>query len=628
MIAIHYPAKYGKEDFIKNLCTTGKILLAPYIKAQEICVIPGMENFVILIDDFSRSQESLIPILEGEPGINSKGCVYVNKLEAQKILDGVEKYLQEIKTDKDSFYEDEESIIKSLEDVSIALTTERNHSKLLSLILKKARSLSKSDAGSLYLLEIQEDKDEEKGNLRFVLAQNDSKIIKFEEKVMPLSYSSIAGYVALKGEILNIDDVYKIEKDLPYSHNKELDKETGYRAKSMLVLPMKNSRGDTIGVLQLINRKRDVLRRLNTPEDVEEVVIGFDEKIIRLMSSFSSMAAVAIENNQLIKNIEHLFEGMVEASVTAVEQRDPATSGHSLRVSILTISLAELINTIEEGKFKDIYFSDQDLKEIRYASILHDFGKIGVREDVLTKSKKLYDWQLDEIKLRIDSAKLSNQRENLLRIINLYEKDNFKIEEIKNIYDEIDKYDRFIDKIEETVIKSDQPTILPEGDFKFLQELSGIKYKNSKGEEKLLLLPEELKVLSIPKGTLTEEERLEIESHVFFSYEFLKRIPWTQELKNVPSIAYAHHEKLNGTGYPRKIRNSEIPIPSRIMAIADIFDALSATDRPYKKAVSVEKSLDIIKNEANSGQLDIDLVNLFIESKVYEKTLKLRQVRE
>jgi len=211
---------------------------------------------------------------------------------------------------------------------------------------------------------------------------------------------------------------------------------------------------------------------------------------------------------------------MVEASVTAVEQRDPATSGHSLRVSILTISLAELINTIEEGKFKDIYFSDQDLKEIRYASILHDFGKIGVREDVLTKSKKLYDWQLDEIKLRIDSAKLSNQRENLLRIINLYEKDNFKIEEIKNIYDEIDKYDRFIDKIEETVIKSDQPTILPEGDFKFLQELSGIKYKNSKGEEKLLLLPEELKVLSIPKGTLTEEERLEIESHVFFPMSF------------------------------------------------------------------------------------------------------------
>ncbi len=628
MIAIHYPARYGKEDFIKNLCTTGKILLAPYIEAREICAIPRVDNFVILIDDFSKLQEGLIPILEGETKIGGKGGVYVAKLEAQKIIDGVDKYLQEGKSNKDSSYEDEDSIIKSLEDVSIALTTERDHSKLLSLILKKARGLSKADAGSLYLLEKKDDADKESAKLRFVLAQNDSKLIKFEEKVMPLSYSSVAGYVALMGEILKIDDVYQIEENCPYSHNKEFDEETGYRSKSMLVLPMKNSRGDIIGVLQLINRKRDASNILDNPENVETFVIGFDEKIIRLMSSFSSMAAVAIENNQLIKNIEHLFEGMVEASVTAVEQRDPTTSGHSLRVSILTLALAELINTIEDGKFKDVYFSDQDLKEIRYASILHDFGKIGVREDVLTKAKKLYDWQLDEIKLRIDSARLSGEKENLLRIINIYEKGDFKIEEIKKIYDEIDEYNEFIDKIEETVIKSDQPTILPEGDFNFLQNLSGIKYRDSKGEEKLLLLPEELKVLSIPKGTLTEEERLEIESHVFFTYEFLKRIPWTEELRNVPSIAYAHHEKLNGAGYPRKIKNSEIPIPSRIMAIADIFDALSATDRPYKKAVPVEKSLDIIKSEAGSGQLDIDLVNLFIESKVYEKTLKLRQVRE
>jgi hypothetical protein len=214
----------------------------------------------------------------------------------------------------------------------------------------------------------------------------------------------------------------------------------------------------------------------------------------------------------------------------------------------------------------------------------------------------------------------------LRQIISLLEKGENNSEEIERLKNEIVKYKKKMSEIEESVRRCNEPTVLPEGDFRFLQDLIGIKYLSSKGDEKPLLLPEEIRVLSIPKGTLTEEERLEIESHVTHTYEFLKKIPWTEELKFVPDIAYAHHEKLNGSGYPRKILNGAIPLPSMMMAVSDIFDALSASDRPYKRAVPIEKTLDILKMEAKSGQLDTDLVNLFIEARIFEKTLHLRRV--
>lgn len=622
MIAIHYPAKFGKENFVKDLLKDGRILLAPYIYVETIATIPNITNFAIIENPNLKPQEEIVPILE--TSTKKENFICVEKFDAKIIVKAIDEFLLNQKNKLTKRIFNDETIIKSFEEVSIALTTERNHSKLLALILNKARELSSADAGSLYLVE--KDGDGEKRNLRFALAQNDSKKVRFEEKVMPLSYQSIAGYVALTGEILKISDVYNLPSHLPYSHNKKFDEESGYKAKSMLVLPMRNSRGEIIGVLQLINKKIDFSQLLDSYEKIERYAVEFDEAVIKLMRSFSSIAAVAIENNQLIKSIEKLFEGMVEASVTAVEQRDPTTSGHSLRVSILTLSLAETINKVDEGKFKDIYFTKRELKELRYASILHDFGKIGVRENVLTKSKKLFPWQFESIMLRSEIARFSKEKENLLKIIEILRNRSRSNEEVENLFKEIEEYNKMMDQIIEIVIRSNEPTVLPEGDFSFLQKLSDIKYKNSKGEENFLFSKEEIAILSIPKGTLTEEERLEIESHVSYTYEFLKKIPWTDELKNIPSIAYAHHEKLNGEGYPRKITNSEIPFPSKLMAVSDIFDALSAADRPYKKAVPIEKTLDILKMEAKCGQLDIDVVNLFIEAKIYEKTLHLRQV--
>lgn len=624
LVAIHYPARWGKEEFIKGLCSHPGLLLAPYFSIETISQVPEIRNFAILEKEEFCPLQNITPIIKSDR--EKEGIVTIKEYHTKIILEAIKRELTKSKIAPDVYTEiGEKGIIKVLEEVTIALTTERNHQKLLSLILERARFLSQSDAGSLYLIEKVND-DPKTTLLRFVLAQNDSIKTHFVEKVMPLTTRSIAGFVATTGEILLIKDAYKIPEEAPYSHNKTFDRESGYKAKSMLVLPMKNSRGEIIGVLQLINRKRDFQKKIESPDKIEEIVTDYSENIVQLMRSFSSMAAVAIENNQLIKSIERLFEGMVEASVTAVEQRDPTTSGHSFRVSILTLSLAEAVNQCQEGKFKNFYFNDRDLRQIRYASILHDFGKIGVRENVLVKEKKLYSHQFDSIMARIEIASLSKERDGLRKIVSLLENGENGKEKIEEIKKEIENYKELMSNIEATVRRCNEPTILPEGDFRFLQDLVKITYLSSKGEEKHLILPEEIKVLSIPKGTLTEEERLEIESHVTHTFEFLKKIPWTEELKSVPEIAYAHHEKLNGGGYPRKLTNGLIPLPSMMMAISDIFDALSAADRPYKRAVPIDKTLDILKMEANSGELDIDLVNLFIEAKVFEKTLHLRKV--
>lgn len=625
LVAIHYPAKWGKKEFIKSLCSHSGLLLAPYFKVENISIIPNVKNFVFFEKIEPNPLSDIIPIIKSEK--EKDGFVTVKDYDAKIVIDAIKKEITKNNRADEKFYEqiEEKGVLKALEEVTIALTTERDHQRLLALILERARFLSQSDAGSLYLIE-KANKDSQENYLRFVLSQNDSIENQFVEKVMPLSQKSIAGYVAVTGETLLIKDAYQISKDAPYSHNKEFDEKTGYRAKSLLVIPMKNSRGEIIGVLQLINRKINFKDKLKSEKDVSKLVIDYDQSIVQLMRSFSSVAAVAIENNQLIKSIERLFEGMVEASVTAVEQRDPTTSGHSLRVSVLTLALAEVVNKCQKGKFKNIYFNERDLREIRYASILHDFGKIGVRENVLVKEKKLYDHQYDSIMSRIEIAKLSKERNVLYQIISILEKGGENREKIYSLKKEIEEYYKLMSTIEETVKRCNQPTVLPEGDFRFLQDLSKLTFPSLTGEEKKLLLPEEIEVLSIPKGTLTEEERLQIESHVTHTYEFLKKIPWTEELKRVPDIAFAHHEKLNGDGYPRKLKYGLIPLPSMMMAVADIFDALSAADRPYKKAVPIEKTLDILKMEAKSGQLDMDIVELFIEGKVFEKTLHLRRV--
>ncbi|HVT45590.1 MAG TPA: HD domain-containing phosphohydrolase [Thermoanaerobaculia bacterium] len=508
--------------------------------------------------------------------------------------------------------------LKRINEIGMALSTVRDHSVLLDMILSKSRELSRADAGSLYLL------DEIHGVgkvLRWKLAQNDSIAVDFEEKVLPITKKSLAGFVALTGETLVIDDAYELPTDVEYSINRSFDLETGYRTRSMLVFPMTNHVGDLIGVLQLINRKRPGAPAQLTAEDVPREVIPFDQHTIDLMRSLAGQAAVAVENNLLYESIERLFEGFVTAAVTAIEQRDPTTSGHSFRVADFTVGLARALDGLTTGGFRNVHFSTAQIKEIRYASLLHDFGKVGVREQVLVKEKKLYPLHLDAIRLRFEFSMRSIEAAYSRRKLDYLLADgpegfDRKSEELDaEMKAEIARLQRDL----EVIIHSNEPTILPEGDFQYLQGIATRGYQDVNGEWRLLLTPDEARILSIRKGNLDSSERDEIESHVTHTFEFLSKIPWTRDLRAVPDYAYAHHEKLNGRGYPRKLLAEQIPLQSRMMTVSDIFDALTAADRPYKKAITTERALDILKMEVADGLLDSALVDVFIEAKIWEK---------
>jgi len=508
--------------------------------------------------------------------------------------------------------------LKEVSEVGIALSTVRDHQVLLTMILSKARELSRADAGSLYLL------DELNGErvLRWKLAQSDSiDVGSFEEKILPVTRKSLAGYVAKTGETLVIDDAYSLPPDAEYSINTSFDTQNHYLTRSLLVFPMTNHVGDIIGVLQLINRKKNRAPKKLTAETVPQEVIPFDQETLDLMRALAGQAAVAVENNLLYESIERLFEGFVTAAVTAIEQRDPTTSGHSFRVADLTVELARIVDRIDSGLYEPVHFSIDQIREIRYASLLHDFGKVGVREQVLVKEKKLYPLQLDTIRFRFDFVMKSLENEANKRKLDYL------------LAHGRDGYDAFANQIDEEtqteiakmqkdfafIAQSNEPTVLPDGEFQYLQQLAERDYTDIRGDKRLLLDPEEARILSIRKGNLDASERGEIESHVTHTFNFLQKIPWTKDLAGVANIAYAHHEKLNGRGYPRKLTAAEIPLQSRMMTVSDIYDALTASDRPYKRAVPTERALDILNMETNDGLLDRDLVNVFIEAKVYQR---------
>ncbi|HEY3051897.1 MAG TPA: HD domain-containing phosphohydrolase [Thermoanaerobaculia bacterium] len=513
--------------------------------------------------------------------------------------------------------------LQEVNEVGIALSTVRDHAVLLTMILSKARELSRADAGSLYLLEEIPGKGKV---LRWKLAQNDSIAVSFKERVLPITRKSLAGYVAMTGETLVIDDAYDLPPDAEYTINRSFDEENHYLTKSLLVFPMTNHVGDIIGVLQLINRKRAGAPGKLTAATVPAEVIPFDQETVEIMRSLSGQAAVAVENNLLYESIERLFEGFVTAAVTAIEQRDPTTSGHSFRVADLTVELAKVIDRVDEGKYRDVHFSLDQVRELRYASLLHDFGKVGVREQVLVKEKKLYPMQLESIRGRFEFLMKSVENEGSKRKLDYLLRnggdgfDEFAAKIDREVAAELEKLQRDF-----TIIaQSNEPTVLPEGDFQYLLQLATREFEDARGERRLLLNPEEARILSIRKGNLDAGERGEIESHVTHTFHFLQKIPWTKDLRSVPDIAYAHHEKLNGRGYPRKLTAMEIPIQSRMMTVSDIYDALTANDRPYKRAVSTDRALDILKMEVKDGLLDSSLVDVFIDAQVYQRAGVIR----
>ena len=508
--------------------------------------------------------------------------------------------------------------IDQLNQIGIALSTQRDSRSLLNLILQKSRDITNSDAGSLYLVE---ESDQNEKQLRFKITQNDSLQVPFAEITLPIDASSIAGYVALSGEELHLEDVYQMPRSLSFRFNSKFDQESGYRTKSMLVMPMKSPQGEIIGVVQLINCKREARQRIDS-ETVNQIVVPFPLGRRALLRSLASQAAVAIENNRLYESIETLFEGFVKASVTAIESRDPTTSGHSFRVADLTVGLAEAVDRDDSPGFREIRFSRSEMKEIRYASLLHDFGKVGVREEVLVKAKKLYPLQLDVIKERFSYVRKALEQEHSeKKLAYLLERgrEEFLARQAE-FQNDLERRLRDLDEFLRFVLKCNEPTVMAEGNFERLTELAAKGFLDAEGQPYFLLAPKEVKLLSIAKGNLDENERRQIESHVVHTIDFLRQIPWTKEIKSIPAIAAAHHEKLSGTGYPYNLTAEQIPLQSKMMAIADIYDALSAGDRPYKKAVPPDLALNLIAEETEQGFLDPDLFRVFREAQIFELT--------
>ncbi len=507
--------------------------------------------------------------------------------------------------------------IQELTNIGKALATERNYDKLLYLILDKVKKITGSDSGTIYLAESKENSAK---RLRFKLS---SLELKQDEFTVSIDKKSVAGYAALTGDTINLKDAYNIPDESEYTINLDYDRKHNYHTKSMLVVPMKNHKDEVIGVLQVINKKKHPELVLPNIEAMKKFVVSFDDNDIELVSSIAGQAAVAIENSILHQDIENLFEGFVKASVKAIESRDPATSGHSERVALYTVELAKIVNLFDKGNLKNVTFSREQIKEIRYASLLHDFGKVGVREQVLLKGEKLYPEHLELIKSRFDFIKRTIQYENSERKVqHLLEKNREEALELlaqedQNLILELSE----IDEILKTIITVNKPGILDEKINKsFLEEISARTFPNFSSQDVHYLNSHEVKTLSIGRGSLDLQERLEIESHVSHTYDFLSQIPWTNELKDTPQIAYAHHEKLDGSGYPNHLPMEKIPVQSKIMAISDIYDALVASDRPYKKAISPKSALDILQMEVEDRRIDPELVSLFIDAKIYLKS--------
>ena len=508
--------------------------------------------------------------------------------------------------------------------IGVALSAQRDVPLLHEMIVRDARELTRADSGSLYLLE----KDEYgETKLRFAIAQSGPADAGTHlGAVMPLSRASLAGYVALTGDPIRIDDAYRIPESAEYRFNQSFDKQNNYRTKSVLMAPMRDHDDAIVGVIQLINRKPSFDLVLTSPALTERVVVPFTERDESVLISLASQAGVALENKALLDSIQDLFEQFVRASVKAIEVRDKSTQGHSSRVAELTIAQAEVANTVDAGTFRDLHFDDDAMREMRYAALLHDFGKVAVPEYIFGKAKKLPDGKLEAVRLRFLLA--INQIEALAA--------RRKFELLQTGAALGDPRIRAIDAdsalragelqaLLQTVETANEPRVVADEVGALLDSIVGKTYLDI-DDERPLLEAADFDYLRIPRGSLSGDERRKMEQHVTQSFYFLREIPWSKTpWRNVPDLAYGHHEHLDGTGYPRGLKGFEIAPQVRMLTIADVFDALTANDRPYKAAMPIDRALDILVKEfAQRGKVDAELLDLFIARKVYEPVMAAR----
>ena len=499
--------------------------------------------------------------------------------------------------------------IKKMSDIGRALSGVHDLNALLEMIVDQARSFTNADAGTLYILE-----DE---TLRFQIVQNDSLKIFMGGKTgetipfppVELKESNVSAFVALKGKSVNIPDVY--DTDLfDFTGPKKFDQSTGYRSKSMLVVPMKNHDNDVIGVLQL----------LNATNPVNNEVIAFSQDYENLSESLASQAAVSITNAKLISNMTELFEAFVKVMATAIDEKSPVTGGHIRRVADLTLTMAEVIHNHDEGAFKDRKFSPDQMYELRIAAYMHDIGKVTSPVEIVEKAKKLqtiFD-RIHYIRLRMDYIIQKVKLEGQQKKIELLER-KADLAEIKKVELKSEKQIQEMEDIRLFINKCNEPgEFLEDETLDKLKEISLRTYLDNEGQQQPFITEDELLNLSIRRGSITDAERKKMQDHAAVTLKMLKQIPFTKKLKNIPSFAGAHHEFINGKGYPLGLKGDEIPFEGKLMAVTDIAEALTASDRPYKKAMPLETVYRILRSMAGNGELDNDMVELFINEEIYK----------
>ena len=518
--------------------------------------------------------------------------------------------------------------LEQLNEVGAALSQERNLDGLLEKILIAAKTITQADGGTLYLRT-----EDEK--LSFAIMRTDSLgvalggttgnpvpfyAVNLRGKDGQPNHQMVAAYATLTGKTVNIADAYT-EAGFDFSGTRNFDKKSGYRSRSFLTVPMRDHEGEVIGVLQLINRIASP-----SPE-----IIAFSESDQRLAESLASQAAIAITNRRLINQLERLFESFIHLINTAIDEKSPYTGGHCQRVPELTMMLADAVNETHEGPLAGFSMNSAERYELRMAGLLHDCGKITTPVHVVDKATKLeaifdrvglIETRLEVVKrdARIDALEqklalaATPMLDEVTRKEKLFEIDQRLRETIRRHEEDLE-FLRHSNTGGEAMTAEDQARVKAIG--------SAYHWTDPSGNTANFLSDDEIENLSISRGTLTAAEREIINHHIVATIKMLEALPWPKHLKKVPEFAGGHHERMDGKGYPRRLTREQMSVQARIMGIADIFEALTARDRPYKPGKTLSESLAILGRFKEGNHIDPDLFDIFIRKKVY-----LRYARE
>ncbi|RLC48449.1 MAG: metal-dependent phosphohydrolase [Candidatus Cloacimonadota bacterium] len=521
--------------------------------------------------------------------------------------------MNNVLTEVRNFAEQQLEHLYHLNKIGSALSAEKDINKIFEMIIDEAMKFTSADGGTIYVL------SNDERNLEFAIAVNISLKVrkggtygKIDWPPVPMydkynnpNHHNVSTYVAHTGKAMNIEDVYDLE-GFDMSGTKKYDEANDYRSKSMLVIPMRNHEDDIIGVLQLINA-----------QDNNWNVIPFSKEKERLVLSLASQAAVALTNKTLIKGLQDLLEAFIKSIANAIDKKSAYTGEHIRKVAELTMMIANAINNDDENCI-GLHFSDDQLTEIRIAGWMHDIGKIITPEAIMDKSTKLqtiFD-RIELIDTRFQAVKKEIKIRYLTKELEMYKSGNIDEDKIKQLHKDLDfqlaEIDNYLEFLRYINIGREKM------DNKELEKLEHIASKKIQwNDNDRLLNNDELENLSIRKGTLTGKEFSIMKAHAYITERMLIELPFPKKMRNIPLFASAHHERLDGTGYPHGLKGKEIPLQSRIIAIADIYEALVAQNRPYKKGKTLSEALSIMANDVKNGKIDKDIFELFIDKKIY-----------